>query len=503
MWRLRSRSRRVLAFPRLLFNVLDIHLLLALTANERGLLADLKGVKLDIYEQQASFGGVWNYSNDSNEAIDIPQTNPNQPLEEPLWHDGDSKACDSRLNSAAKATLTSPMYEHLETNIPHSLMKFSDAPSLERFQLFPTREAVTRYLDEYGQEVRHLVHFQTQVVDVQQKSQKSQQGWFVRTKNLHHPDIVAEREYDAVVVANGHYTVPNLPAIEGIREWDEMNKGVISHSKSYRRSQPFTNKKVIIVGNSASAIDIAAQIGKVCKGPLLNSTRSGPALLGQASYCEIVAEITEFLPSDHGTKAVRFSDGRIERDIDAILFCTGYFYSFPFLSLLSPKVTSTGDRVQHLYKHIWYIPDPTLVFVGLPYKIIPFRTVEGQVAVITRVWSHRLDLPSEPEMREWEEARIAESGAGKSFHVLPIPTDLEYYNEMIAWASDAQRRANDKLPPPWTEKDKWLREKFPMIKKAFADRGEERYKVRTVEDLGFNYECKLRTYAESSIRIRK
>ena len=450
---------------------------------------------MDIYEQQASFGGVWNYSNDLNEAIDIPQTNPNQPLDEPIWHDGDGKLCDSHVNGAAKATFTSPMYEQLETNIPNSLMKFSDAPSLEGNQLFPTRDAIIRYLDEYGQDIKHLVRFQTQVVHVQQKGQKGQQGWLVKTKNLHYPDMVAESEYDAVVVANGHYTVPSLPAIEGIKKWHKMNEGVISHSKSYRRPQPFTNKKVIIVGNSASAIDIAAQIGRVCKTPLLNSTRSDSAFLGQASYCENVAEITEFLPPEYGRKAVRFSDGRVERDIDAILFCTGYFYSFPFLYSLSPNVISTGSRVQHLYKHIWYIPDPTLVFVGLPYKIIPFRTAEGQVAVISRVWSHRLDLPSEMRMRKWEEARIAESGAGKSFHVLPVPTDLEYYNEMVAWASDARWKPNDKLPPPWTGKDKWLREKFPMIKRAFADRGEERYQVRTVEDLGFDYDSHLQAHA--------
>jgi len=444
-------------------------------------------VEIDVFEQQASFGGVWNYSNDPSGTIDIPQTNPNQSLEEPIWKADDIESHNGDTDGTVHATFASPMYERLETNIPHFLMKFSDAPSLEDDQLFPTREAVTKYLEAYGEGVRHLVHFQTQVVDVRRKGRESQSGWIVHTKKLLYSNEVSRDEYDAVVVANGHYTVPSVPDIKGIREWDAVNKGAISHSKMYRRPKPFTNKKVIVVGNSASGVDIASQIAAVSKQPLLNSTRSSSAVTSEAGICEIVPEISEFLPQAHGKRAVRFADGRVEKDIDAILFCTGYYYSFPFLSSLSPELISTGDRVQHLYKHVWYIPDPTLVFVGLPYKIIPFRTVEGQIAVVSRIWSHRLDLPSEMEMRKWEEARIAKCGSGKLFHVLPVPTDFEYHNEMVVWASKARGKTLGNPPPRWTEEDLWMRKRFPAIKKAFAERGEQRHNVRTAEELGF--EC--------------
>ena len=455
-------------------------------------MAELKGAEIDIFEQQASFGGVWNYSSDASGTIDVPQTNPNQPLEEPNWQSDMNGFCNGEVEGVAYPTFSSPMYDRLETNIPHFLMKFSDAPSLENNQLFPTREAVTKYLKDYGESVKHLVRFRTQVTEVQQKHVSGQHGWSVQVKNLLHPNEVSEGEYDAVVVANGHYTVPSLPDIKGIREWHKVNKGVISHSKTYRRPEPFTNKKVVIVGNSASGVDIASQIAIVAKRPLLNSTRSDSAFTSEACYSETVSEIVEFLPQSYGSRAIRFSDGRIERDIDAILFCTGYYYSFLFLSSLLPKLISTGDRVQGLYKHIWYIPDPTLVFVGIPYKIIPFRTVQGQAAAIARVWAHRLDLPSEIEMCRWEESRIAECGTGKKFHTFQVPEDFKYHNEMMQWASCAQENANGVLPPIWTEKDTWTRTRFAAIKKAFADKGEERCKVRTVEELGFDYDSWLR-----------
>ena len=436
-------------------------------------------------------GGVWNYSNDPGGPVDVPQTDPDQPLDEPTWQtDIENGNGIGRLHP----TFASPMYESLETNIPHVLMKYSDAPSLEGDQLFPTRQAVTNYLQEYGKDVRHFVKFRTQVVDVKQKGEGSQGGWSVLTKDLMSPCEISQREYDAVVVASGHYSVPSLPDIKGIKEWNEVNRGIISHSKTYRRPEPFKNKRVIVVGNSASGIDIASQIASVTKEPILNSTRSAPMLASKASDCENVPELVEFLPETYGRRAVRFANGLVKTDIDAILFCTGYYYSFPFLSSLSPKLISTGDRVQHLYKHVWYIPESTLVFVGLPYKIIPFRTVEGQSAVVARVWSGRLSLPSDWEMRKWEESRIVECGIGKSFHVLPVPTDLDYYNEMIEWASQARGEICGKLPPKWTGKDRWMRKRFPAIKMAFAERGEERHKVRTIEELGFDYDFSLEEY---------
>ncbi|KAL9135048.1 MAG: hypothetical protein Q9175_003765 [Cornicularia normoerica] len=440
---------------------------------------------IDIFEQQASFGGVWNYSNDPIDTIDIPQTNSHQPLYEPIWHSVSGR--NGVTNGEQQATFVSPMYERLETNIPHSIMKFSDMPSLEDHQLFPSREVVTQYLEDYGEDVRHLVSFQTQVMNICQTRLGAHQ---VQLRDLQ-TNTVYEKIYDAVVVANGHYTVPSLPNIKGITKWNQANPGVISHTKFYRRPGPFIDKKVIIVGNAASGTDIASQIGTVSKHPLLMSQRSQSVVAFAASYKEDVPEIAEFLPHSYGPRAVRFVDGRVEEDIDAILFATGYYYSFPFLSSLESRLISTGERVQHLYKHLFYIDDPTIAFIGLPANIIPFRTVEGQGAVVARVWANRLELPSTLEMSRWEEDVIAEVGAGKAFHVLPFPKDFEYHNDLVNWATRATSQGG-KLPIRWSAEDTWARGRFPAIKKAFADKGDARHGIKTLQELDFDYEAWLR-----------
>ena len=45
-----------------------------------------------------------------------------------------------------------------------------------------------------------------------------------------------------------------------------------------------------------------------------------------------------------------------------------------------------------------------------------------------------------------------------------------------------------KKPPYWGEKEFWTRENFPAIKKAFQGLGEERHAVRTLGEVGFDFE---------------
>ena len=380
------------------------------------------------------------------------------------------------------------MYDNLETNIPTNLMKYGDNSSLEEHQLFPTREKVLEYLSEYAADIRQYVNFHTQVMDIRLRLDRGREIWLVQTRDLK-TQRCKTTEYDAVVVACGHYNVAALPDIKGIREWNLNNPGLIAHSKFYRNPKSYANKKTIVVGSAASGIDIASQLGVVAKHPILISQRSPSALSYNAAYKQEVPEIVEFLPSAMAERAVRFSDGRVETNVDAILFCTGYYYSFPFLSSLQPPLIVTGERIEHLYKHVFYAYHPTLAVVGFPSKIIPFRTFEGQVAVVARVWSDRLELPSIHEMKQWEEQRIEERGAGRSFHVLPFPEDLDYHNEMTEWANQAKDVGHGKMPLKWSEQDYWARDRNPGIKRAFASQGEKRKTVKRMEQLGFDYDA--------------
>ena len=58
-------------------------------------------------------------------------------------------------------------------------------------------------------------------------------------------------------------------------------------------------------------------------------------------------------------------------------------------------------RVEHLYQHI-FPPDhaPTISFVGLPWKVVPFAQYELQSKWIARVLSGRAGLPAARDMHK-------------------------------------------------------------------------------------------------------
>lgn len=373
-------------------------------------------------------------------------------------------------------------------------MQYSDKPFPEDSQLFPKHETVTEYLEEYAHDVRHLISFQTQVVDVRLEDANITQ-WILTIKDLPTGAVTTET-YDAVVVANGHYTVPSVPPVTGIEAWNKAYPNVIVHAKFYRSPDKYRGKKVIVVGNSASGLDIGAQIGTVCKQPLLMSQRSESYLApGAAPWKEELPVIAEFLSPESHDRAVRFTNGRVEEGIEAIVFATGYFYSFPFLQSLQPPLIDDGTRTLGVYKHFIYIEHPTLVLPVLNQKIIPFPLAENQAAVIARVWSGRLSLPSREEMYTWEKSAVAERGSGKDFHVLGFPTDVDYINELHDWSMQASTRdglengGKGKEGPRWGERERWARERFPAIKKSFGQRGEKRCLVKTIEELGYDFEA--------------
>jgi hypothetical protein len=119
---------------------------------------------------------------------------------------------------------------------------------------------------------------------------------------------------------------------------------------------------------------------------------------------------------------------------------------------------------------------------------------EAQASVFSRVWSARLALPPKNVMRQWENSEISTKGEGKAFHILHFPADADYLNFLHDWAKKATTRpglSNDgqgKIGPRWGQKEKWMRALFPDIRRAFVKKGPERGQIRSLVELGFDFE---------------
>jgi cation diffusion facilitator CzcD-associated flavoprotein CzcO len=374
------------------------------------MLAEKAFEKIDILEQRREVGGVWKLtSNVLSKKTPIPQLDPNYHVEKPYLPVPQDRAEKSLSEQAQIDPFESPLYDMLETNIPKSLMRYSDLAFADDLPLFPRHEDVLDYCRQYAEDVKELIKFPHRVTDVHpvlgrehqdhtSESEGTAPSWSVTTLNEATQSRTTDT-YDAVLIASGHYAVPYVPAIKGVNEWSSAYPDTIIHSKAYRNPDQFANKKVIVVGNSASGIDIGAQIGRVCKQPLLQSsrteTKTNTLFSAQdesdppTSWKEPIGEIVEFLPptAPH-PRSVRLSNNRIITDLDAIVFATGYLYSFPFLQLPSSPagvVTSSGQRTRDIYQQLLHIKYRTLAFAVLPQRIIPFPMAENQAAVVARL----------------------------------------------------------------------------------------------------------------------
>ncbi|KAI1772837.1 FAD/NAD(P)-binding domain-containing protein [Hypoxylon cercidicola] len=455
-------------------------------ASAKHLLAE-KFQKIDVFEKQSEVGGVWYYSAKPSGTISIPHVDSeDSPIYAP-GKDGDSKG---------KPVFPSPMYDDLYTNIPHTLMRYSDLAFREGCEIFPTRQDVQEYLVRYARDVRHLIKFSTQVTNVALRQDQGRDQWDVRAKDLLTGEETQET-YDAVVVASGHYSMPYIPDyIENIAEFNAAYPGVISHAKLYRNAEPYRGKKVVIVGNGPSGLDITRQIQSVSQHLLLSvRTKTPPEVLEHIGQVEEIGQIKRFLTEDRAiefystpsTPSSSSSSTRIEKDIDAVLFCTGYIYTFPFLSLSPPLVTD-GRKVHGLAKHFLHVRHPTLAFPGLPIKVIPFPLVEAQAAAFSRLWSGRLPPPLPATLEAWERAD-AESATPGKYHVFPKGGDGRYINEVHEWVTrDTVRDGSGgrgKEPPYWDEELLWQRGIYAEAKMQFEKTGR---KAKTLEELGFRYE---------------
>jgi hypothetical protein len=171
-------------------------------------------------------------------------------------------------------------------------------------------------------------------------------------------------------------------------------------------------------------------------------------------------------------------DGRVLKDIDRVILATGYHFSHPFLLGLHEDNTlpqdasdtvlvTDGTQIHNLHKDIFYIPDPTLAFVGVPFYTATFTLFEFQAIVVAAVFSGHAWLPKEDEMREEYKKRVQNKGYGRAFHSLR-EQQVEYVSELLGWINgQAEVTGAEKVESyseQWLEEDKL---KLQKMRKMF------------------------------------
>ncbi len=364
----------------------------------------MQGIAAECFERGSAVGGLWRYENDNG------------------------------LSGA---------YASLRTNVSRPRMQYPSFPMPCSYADFPGHRDMAAYLDAYAEAfgLREFISFRA---SVERLEPDPTGGWFLTLNDG------SVRRYQAVVVATGVFWCPKVPDYPGVFG------GAMIHSHAYRRPDPFTARRVLVVGAGQSAAEIAVEVSRVASQTFI-SVRSGthvlprwiggkpydardidplnriPWRLMNLIYSRRVAQelgpaprswptgvnrVLEGIPivSSDLIPAVRrghvvvkpaidrlghdrahFVDGS-EEVLDRIVYCTGYRISLPFMT---SSLGSASGRDFPLYRRIVPTDLSGLFlagFVDAPGGLLP--VVEAQGEWIAAVLAGRLLLPPQEWMRQ-------------------------------------------------------------------------------------------------------
>lgn len=318
------------------------------------------------YEKQSDLGGLWNYT----------------------WRTG--------LDEYGEPVHGS-MYRYLWSNGPKECLEFADYTFEEHFgkpiASYPPREVLADYI--HGRvkaaDARKYIRFNTVVRNVTYF--ESSKRFTVTAHDLKN-DAVSAEEFDYVVVANGHFSVPNIPQFKGFENFN----GRILHAHDFRDALEFKGKDILLVGSSYSAEDIGSQCYKYGAKSITCSYRTAPMGFHWPDNWQEVPLLTNV----QGNTAT-FKDGST-KDVDAIILCTGYLHHFPFLPDELRLQTENRLWPLNLYKGIFWEANPQLMYLGMQDQFYTFNMFDAQAWYARDYMLGLIKLPSKAEMAKHSQA---------------------------------------------------------------------------------------------------
>ena len=313
------------------------------------------------FEKQADWGGLWNYT----------------------WRTG--------LDEHGEPVHGS-MYRYLWSNGPKECLEFADYSFEEHFgkliSSYPPRAVLWDYIKgrvDKGK-VRPWVRFNTPVRMIVWDQNQQQ---FRVTAHERVADRMYSEMFDRVIVASGHFSVPNVPEFEGTGSFN----GRVMHSHDFRDALEFKGQDVLIVGRSYSAEDIGSQCWKYGAKSVTTTYRSKPMGFKWPERFEERPLLQRLVG-----KTAHFKDGS-RKDVDAIILCTGYLHHFPFLPDELRLKTANRMWPLNLYKGVVWEDNTRLTYLGMQDQFYTFNMFDAQAWYARDVILGRIKLPALAVMR--------------------------------------------------------------------------------------------------------
>lgn len=328
-----------------------------------------------------------------------------------------------------------------------AMSQLNDFPMPDDYPDYPSHQQILAYFQAYARhfQLNTFIRFNMTVLRVEKIENER---WRLYLDDGTRP------EFDYLLVANGHHSVPRHP------DWQHHFAGKYMHAHDFKTSQRLEGKRVLVIGAGNSGCDCAVESSRVAARVDI-SLRSAQYIIPKfimgrptdafaASFHWLPQAVQNWLqklslriqigryrdyglpepdfpparahPTINSTLFDRIRHGKVHprpgikkisgqrvhfvdgsaADYEVVIAATGYKISFPFFD----RALIDWEQATQipLYLRIFHPDHPSLFFVGLiqPQGAIwPLTDLQSQL--IAQLLTHRIQLPS-----NWRELAIAE-----------------------------------------------------------------------------------------------
>jgi cation diffusion facilitator CzcD-associated flavoprotein CzcO len=181
-------------------------------------------------------------------------------------------------------------YERLRLNSSRPFSKLPGARFARGTGMFPSRDEMVGYLEEYTARNRIDVRLGTRL----ERIDRDGRGWLLRTST---GDVPA----DQVIVASGYEHTPYLPEWQG----RDRFRGRLLHSAEYTNATPFRGQDVLVVGPGCSGMEIAYELAENGAARVRLAVRTPPNIIVRSAIGPLLANAMLRLPTNRADRIMK------------------------------------------------------------------------------------------------------------------------------------------------------------------------------------------------------
>lgn len=163
----------------------------------------------------------------------------------------------------------SGIWPNMRTNTSRPMTCFSDLRQEQNRAAFTSAETVCSYLERYADlfDLNADAHLGHRVTSLS----RDNDGNGFRVTYVAPDGTCTQKSFSHAIVASGRHRDPAIPDLQGLQSF--TGSGGVSHSFSYRSAERFRGQRVVVLGGSISALEIASELAQAESAHVISACR--------------------------------------------------------------------------------------------------------------------------------------------------------------------------------------------------------------------------------------